>query len=126
MKRTAREQGKWKWNGNGMGKETERDGNRAFLYIICFITPPLLPTRLQENASITGVVCMYMYVASLTDFFHSFKQKTGRTALMIAVIEGHKHIIQRLVSAGADVLIKDKVCGFMYVSYVTYKKTSGQ
>ena len=32
---------------------------------------------------------------------------------MIAVKEGHKHTVQRLVSAGADVLIKDKVCGVM-------------
>ena len=32
---------------------------------------------------------------------------------MFAVNEGHKVIVQRLVSAGADVLIKDKVCGVM-------------
>ena len=28
---------------------------------------------------------------------------------MFAVNEGHKDIVQRMVSAGADVLIKDKV-----------------
>ena len=38
-------------------------------------------------------------------------QSTGWTALMFAVNEGHKDIVQRLVSAGADVHIKDKVCG---------------
>ena len=32
---------------------------------------------------------------------------------MFAVNEGHKVIVQRLVSAGADVHIKDKVCGVM-------------
>ena len=32
---------------------------------------------------------------------------------MIAVNEGHQNIVQGLVSAGADVLIKDKVCGVM-------------
>ena len=32
---------------------------------------------------------------------------------MFAVHEGHKDIVQRLVSAGADVHIKDKVCGVM-------------
>ena len=30
---------------------------------------------------------------------------------MFAVYEGHKNIVQRLVSAGADVHIRDKVCG---------------
>ena len=29
---------------------------------------------------------------------------------MFAIDEGHKDIVQRLVSAGADILIKDKVC----------------
>ena len=37
-------------------------------------------------------------------------QSTGWTALMFAVNEGHEVIVKRLVSAGADVLIKDKVC----------------
>ena len=32
---------------------------------------------------------------------------------MFAVNEGHKDIVQRLVSAGADVHIIDKVCGDM-------------
>ena len=32
---------------------------------------------------------------------------------MFAVDEGHKDIVQRLVSAGADVHIRDKVCGGM-------------
>ena len=32
---------------------------------------------------------------------------------MFAVNEGHKVIVQRLVSAGADVHTKDKVCGVM-------------
>ena len=32
---------------------------------------------------------------------------------MFAVDEGHKDIVQRLVSAGADVHIRDKVCGDM-------------
>ena len=32
---------------------------------------------------------------------------------MFAINEGHKDIVQRLVSAGADVHIKDKVCGVM-------------
>ena len=40
-------------------------------------------------------------------------QSTGWTALMFAVNEGHKDIVQRLVSAGADVHIRDKVCGDM-------------
>ena len=40
-------------------------------------------------------------------------QSTGWTALMFAVDEGHKDIVQRLVSAGADVHIRDKVCGDM-------------
>ena len=40
-------------------------------------------------------------------------QSTGWTALMFAVNRGHKVIVQRLVSAGADVDIKDKVCGVM-------------
>ena len=32
---------------------------------------------------------------------------------MFAVNEGHKDLVQRLVSAGADVHIRDKVCGDM-------------
>ena len=32
---------------------------------------------------------------------------------MFAVDDGHKDIVQRLVSAGADVHIRDKVCGDM-------------
>ena len=32
---------------------------------------------------------------------------------MFAVDEGHKDTVQRLVSAGADVHIRDKVCGDM-------------
>ena len=32
---------------------------------------------------------------------------------MFAVTEGHRVIVQRLVSAGADVHIKNKVCGVM-------------
>ena len=40
-------------------------------------------------------------------------QSTDWTALMFAVNGGHKDIIQRLVSAGADVHIRDKVCGDM-------------
>ena len=32
---------------------------------------------------------------------------------MFAVNEGYKAIVKRLVSAGADVLIKDKVCDDM-------------
>ena len=44
---------------------------------------------------------------------HSSSQSTGWTALRFAVNEGHKDIVQRLVSAGADVLIKDKVCCVM-------------
>ena len=40
-------------------------------------------------------------------------QSTGWTALMFAVNEGHKDIVQRLVSAGADVHIRDKVSGIM-------------
>ena len=32
---------------------------------------------------------------------------------MFAVNEGHKDIVQRLVSAGADVHIRDKVCSDM-------------
>ena len=40
-------------------------------------------------------------------------QSTGWTALMFAVNEGHKDIVQRLVSAGADVHIRDKVRGDM-------------
>ena len=40
-------------------------------------------------------------------------QNTGWTALMFAVNEGHKDMVQRLVSAGAGVHIKDKVCGVM-------------
>ena len=35
---------------------------------------------------------------------------------MFAVDEGHKDIVQRLVSAGADVHIRDKVCGIVSVS----------
>ena len=38
-------------------------------------------------------------------------QSTGWTALMFAVNKGHKVIVQSLMSAGADVHIKDKVCG---------------
>ena len=51
---------------------------------------------------------MYNYYDS-----HSSSQSTGWTALMFAVNEGHDGIVQRLVSAGADVYIKDKVCGVM-------------
>ena len=40
-------------------------------------------------------------------------QSTGWTALMFAVNEGHKDMVRRLMSAGADVLIKDKVCCVM-------------
>ena len=40
-------------------------------------------------------------------------QSTGWTALMFAVNGDHKDIVQRLVSAGADVHIRDKVCGDM-------------
>ena len=40
-------------------------------------------------------------------------QNTGWTALMFAVDEGRKDMVQRLVSAGADVHIRDKVCGDM-------------
>ena len=32
---------------------------------------------------------------------------------MFAVKEGHKDIVQTLVSAGADIHIRDKVCGDM-------------
>ena len=35
---------------------------------------------------------------------------------MFAVNEGHEDIVQRLVSAGADVYIKDKVCNVMKCS----------
>ena len=40
-------------------------------------------------------------------------QSTGWTALIFAADEGHKDIVQRMVSAGADVHIRDKVCGDM-------------
>ena len=40
-------------------------------------------------------------------------QNTGWTALMFAVNKGHKDIVQRLVSAGANVHIREKVCGDM-------------
>ena len=36
---------------------------------------------------------------------------------MFAVNEGHKDIVQRLVSAGADVHIREKVCGDMESVY---------
>jgi ankyrin repeat protein len=36
------------------------------------------------------------------------ENSTGWTALMFAVNKGHKDIVQRLVSAGADVHIRDK------------------
>ena len=36
---------------------------------------------------------------------------------MFAVNGGHKDIVQRLVSAGADVHIRDKVCGDMESVY---------
>ena len=32
---------------------------------------------------------------------------------MLAINEGHKDIVQRLVSSGADVHVKDKVCDVM-------------
>ena len=48
---------------------------------------------------------------TITDTLSS--QSTGWTALMFAVDKGHKDIVQRLVSAGADVHIGDKVCGDM-------------
>ena len=40
-------------------------------------------------------------------------QNTGWTALMFAVNKDHKDIVHRLVSAGANVHISDKVCGDM-------------
>ena len=49
----------------------------------------------------------------MTVSFNLPSQSTGWTALMFAVNGGHKDIVQRLVSAGADVHIRDKVCGDM-------------
>ena len=37
---------------------------------------------------------------------------------MFAVNKDHEDIVQRLVSAGANVLIKDKVCGVLDTSVV--------
>ena len=54
---------------------------------------------------------MYMYIHNYSGTLSS--QSTGWTALMFAVNEGHEDIVQRLVSAGADILIEDKVCGVM-------------
>ena len=51
------------------------------------------------------------HIYTITDTLSS--QSTGWTALMFAVNECHKDIVQRLVSAGADVHIRDKVCGDM-------------
>ena len=47
---------------------------------------------------------------TITVSFNLSSQSTGWTALKFAVNEGHKDIVQRLVSAGADVNIRDKVC----------------
>ena len=55
--------------------------------------------------------CMSKYAITMTVTLSS--QSTGWTTLMFAVNEGHKDIVQRLVSTGADVHIKDKVCGVM-------------
>ena len=44
---------------------------------------------------------------------------------MFAVNEGHKDMVRRLMSAGADVLIKDKVCCVMdCVKYCMEKHVS--
>ena len=40
----------------------------------------------------------------------SVPQSTGWTALFFAIQEGHLKIAEKLMSAGADVHIRDKVC----------------
>ena len=37
-------------------------------------------------------------------------QSTGWTALFFAAKEGYLEIVKKLIQAGADVLLKDKVC----------------
>ena len=61
--------------------------------------------RTKETHSIAHRVCI--------NLVNTWVQGTGWTALTFAVDEGHKDIVQRLVSAGADVHIRDKVCGDM-------------
>ena len=58
-------------------------------------------------------VLLYIVIYTTTTTVTLLSQSTGWTALMFAVNEGHEDIAQRLVSAGADVHIKDKVCGIM-------------
>ena len=52
-------------------------------------------------------------IYTITVSFNLSSQSTDWTALMFAVNEGHKDTVQRLVSAGTDVHIRDKVCGDM-------------
>ena len=59
------------------------------------------------------VYYMYIPIYTITVTVTLLSQSTGWTALMFAVNERHEVIVQRLVSAGADVHMKDKVCGVM-------------
>ena len=47
----------------------------------------------------------------------NLRDKDGKTALMIAVVNGHQGMVQRLLEKNADLTIKNEVCklhGFIY------------
>ena len=73
----------------------------------------LLKAHADLNTQENVILKITLHELRTYTFITLLPQSTGWTALMFAVNECHKAIVQRLVSAGADVLIKDKVCGVM-------------
>ena len=53
----------------------------------------------------------------MISYTHSLFTEHWVDSTLFAVNEGQKGIVQRLVSAGADVLIKDKICSMECVQY---------
>ena len=73
----------------------------------------LLKAHADLNTQENVILRITLHELHTYTFINLLSQSTGWTALMFAVNECHKDIAQRLVSAGADVHIRDKVCRVM-------------
>ena len=78
------------------------------IHISAYSVGIVSPHEMHGLCEYSHVMCTFALCKLLTVVFSS-SQSSGWTALFFAVKEGYLEIVRKLIAAGTDVLIRDKV-----------------